>query len=557
MLKKILYLPWLVWAFYRLITWKLSVNKQLDVGNNHGRVSHPKFMSAAQAATLIDPGSVLIVATLGGTGWATAMFQAIAKRFRETDFSGGLTVLAIGGQGGRGMIPWSIDELSRFPGLVKRFFSGHLETFRHTLKAAARGEIEVQCIPQGAFSRLIGMLAEGKKFFRTAAGIGTFADPRCGIGTCVANATKQWVEVTGHNKLRYTCPDPNVAIICATAVDKHGNVYVHNNALLGEMRSAVLATKRNGGKVIVQCGRIIEYCPDKIYIKAELVDAVVVRPEAPQVICFTMNRPFRALTVGSRYSVDLALAIVGLINRVAGVTPKRGPQDDCLARAAAWLISRVVKAGSNGNIGVGMPEVVAAWLARGGVMPGLNMIVESGPRGGVATSGVFFGDMIGPKELVESWVAFKQIEEELDFAVLGALEVDQYGNVNLSRRGEGPEGFVGPGGSTHIMHGAKTIVFVLRACDKKSGKSRFVEQVQEVTFSAEQALKAKKEVYYVTDCGIFQLTAHGLQLTHLMPGFTVEKIQSLVPFKFQVSDNLAEFGHDVATGQGFAPKLAA
>jgi len=95
-------------------------------------------MSAAQAASMIIPGDTVIVSALGATGWATAIFQAIAQRFQKEEEPRNLTVLAPAGQGGRGKVSGSIDDLAMYPGLVSRFFSGHLETFRQAVRPTTK-----------------------------------------------------------------------------------------------------------------------------------------------------------------------------------------------------------------------------------------------------------------------------------------------------------------------------------------------------------------------------------------------------------------------------------
>ena len=548
-------LPWLVWIFLRLMYWILWGSRPRQLERNFGPKDKKKFMSAWQAANLIERGYVVIVAGLGANGWVPAPFKAAAKMFQKFGYPGELTVIAPAGQGGRGLRSGSIDDWAKYPGLLIRLFSGHLETFRHTLCAAAKGRIEVQCIPQGAFCRLIKEMAEGGNSFSTKAGVGTFADPRVGVGTCIANASRQWVEVVG-DSLKYTCPMPNVAIICATAADEFGNVYLDDVTLLGDIFSAIFATKRNGGKVIMQVGKII---PKKSgqYIKADLIDAIVVRPDTPQTLCFTQRRPFKALIQGAQYDVQRALAMIAFLNRLAGLTPKRGPLDLKIARAAALVLTGHIKAGAVGNIGVGLPEQVAAALACGGVMSQLKTMLESGPIGGVAASGALFGTAINPVDLMEACEVFRLIEKDgLDSAVLGALQVGFNGDVNLSRRGPNIEDVVGPGGATHITYGAKVLMFVMRLRERprqgeKLGRLRFVEQLHEVTFSAAEALKAGKKVFYATDCGVFQLTPDGLTLIRRLPDFSIGQIRELLPF-VQVSDKVRVFGQNVVDGEIFS-----
>ena len=534
----------IVFNVARLARWRAASKKPLDIGRNYHPANDDRFMSAARAASLIHSYDVLVLTGLGATGWTPAMMQAIAARHSELL---GLTLIAIAGQGGRDRLDGSGDDLALYPGLLGELITGHAETFRRCLKAAERDKrLKISLIPQGALSRLIQAKAQGMKTFRTKAGIGTFVDPRWGTGTIVANTDKQWVRIVD-GELEYDCPDNNmVVIINATAVDDRGNVYVHECALLGEMKNASLAAKRHGGKVIVQCGSVQEYRPDEIYIPGNMVDAIVVRPETPQTLCYTQRRPNRSLVVGSKADLRRSLAIVKAINRVAGFTPKRSKDDLMLAKAAAVVVADSINGSHNLIVGVGMPEEAAVQLALAGVLQRLRMMVESGPIGGIAASGALFGCMFLPEELVESCEAFARIEsgEGGIVAVLGALEIDFRGNVNLSRKAKGILGTVGPGGSTVIIDGAKTIVFVMHLFNGKS--LRVVENVSEVTFSASQALNDGKEVYYVTDVGVFYLTKDGLELINLMPGVSLKEARAIMPFDFKAQTNVSGLETNIA-----------
>ena len=50
--------------------------------------------------------------------------------------------------------------------------------------------------------------------------------------------------------------------------------------------------------------------------------------------------------------------------------------------------------------------------------------------------------------------------EHLDAAILGILEADSDGNLNVSKRGHGPLNYVGPGGFPDFCAAAETIIFV-------------------------------------------------------------------------------------------------
>jgi propionate CoA-transferase len=102
--------------------------------------------------------------------------------------------------------------------------------------------------------------------------------------------------------------------------------------------------------------------------------------------------------------------------------------------------------GLTGQIGVGLPEEVSRLLYEGGMHEDVTFFTETGVVGGLPTPGIFFGAAINPLEIIPSAQVFHRAYEKLDVTILGLLEADSEGNVNVSNRGEGAINYVGPGG---------------------------------------------------------------------------------------------------------------
>lgn len=154
------------------------------------------------------------------------------------------------------------------------------------------------------------------------------------------------------------------------------------------------------------------------------------------------------------------------------------------------------------------------------------MLNESGVYGGVATPGVFFGAAVAPTEMISSYQTFRRVYSgRLDSVILGALEVDNLGNVNVSKRGEGAINYVGPGGFMDLVENSKLVVFCCNFITKPTqvvvtsegkmalaggkGKPKFVERVNEITFNGQEALKRGAKVFYITHVGAFELRKKG------------------------------------------------
>lgn len=136
-------------------------------------------------------------------------------------------------------------------------------------------------------------------------------------------------------------------------------------------------------------------------------------------------------------------------------------------------------------------------------------------------------------------------------AILGLAEVDKEGNVNVSSFG--PR-ITGPGGFINITQNTKKIIFMgtftngglkEEIKDQKlvilneGNKKKFVNSVEQITFSGKNAIKNHLEVLYVTERAVFKLTEKGLELQEIAPGIDLEKdILSNMEFKPQINPNL-------------------
>ena len=549
-----------------ILRWRLTWNKN-DLEYMPKGIDNPKFMTAMEAVRLIRDGTTTFSCGMAGNARPSVWFWAIERLFRETGHPRGLTHIIVGAQGGRGRIPGTLEELGKYPGLITRLVAGHIETLKTLLKLADQGALELHTLPQGIETLLIEAQGRGRFFIESDTGVGTFLDPRVGNGTgVVPGKGKSMTEVAG-DKLRYSLPKIDVAYFIAPAADREGNIYVKNCALFTESYESAMAARTNNGKVLVSVAEIIDKQPDDIFLPAEMVDAIAVHPYNEQTVAVPQKKFWPMFTEGAKVDPQAAMEDLQFVNRVLGITPVRGKVEDALARLAATTFTRFVKKCCNIIIGVGLPEEAARLIHTGGLFDDVTFMSETGVIGGLPAPGVYFGAGINPREIISSAQVFHLCYEHLDCAILGILGVDSQGNVNVSKRGEGPLNYVGPGGFPDFCAAADTLIFVgswmanakmeirdKRLCILKPGPHKFIKNVGEITMSGEQALKKGKTVLYVTNTGVFRLTPKGMMLIEVMPGVDIEKdIMQACPMQVILpeSGQVPVTPDAIVTGEGF------
>jgi propionate CoA-transferase len=517
----------------KIVRWRLGWNKR-DNNYAKGKPDDPLFMTPVEAVDLISNGHTVAVSGLGGNQHTTPMYWAIHDAYQEKNEPKDLTVICIGGQGGRGKVPGTVDQLG-VKGLCTRFVTGHMETFKNMLHLADQGHVELQCVPQGTLALLCDAQANNEYSVTVPTGLNTVFDPSIGRGTPLAGeAAEQWVERQG-NLLTYTMPRIDVALINAPAADTDGNVYMKNTAMLAESREIAKAARNHKGQVIIVVGKIVEPGYDTPYFTPEEVDAIVYHPKTGQTMAHAHSQFNKSITLDCDVPLEEAIGELRWVNQLLGITPRRSDLDRAMARLGASIFAQENHPGVLVNIGTGLPEEVCREIYEGGLLTDITFFTESGVVGGVPGPGVFFGAAAKPDSMVSSAEIFKRAHRELDVTILGILQVDSDGNVNVSKRGEGNINYVGPGGFIDFSTSAKTVIFVgnWMAHGKMAiengqvkilerGKPKFVESVDEITFSGKQAVEDGRNVFYVTHVGIFRLTGRGLELMMVMPGIDIQ-----------------------------------
>ncbi len=191
--------------------------------------------------------------------------------------------------------------------------------------------------------------------------------------------------------------------------------------------------------------------------------------------------------------------------------------------------------------------MVSRYARKSGMLDMVTLTVESGGIGGFPVSGEAFGAMIGAASVYDMANQFDLYDNGgLDICFMGALEVDQYGNINAHR---GPGAFAGIGGFANITAKTPTVVFCMSfnakglTVSQKSGEitiekegsvPKFVEHVNSISFSSKRAIENGQKVLYVTERCVFRLTPKGLKLIEVYPGIDAKRdILDQLPFEVE------------------------
>lgn len=478
-------------------------------------------LTADEVAAQIESGKTLAVNGFIHSCTADALCAALERRFLKTGEPRDLTLVcasSVGDGAKRGM-----NRLAH-EGLVRRVIAGHWNLMPGLQRMVIEDKAQGYNFPQDVISMLMRDIAAGRPGHITRIGLGTFVDPRLSGGKVNAITTEDMVSVidlNGREYLFYHAFPIDYAFLRGTTADRFGNITMEKEALFCEATAMAQAAHNSGGRVFVQVERLSDKPahPHHVKVASVCVNSVVVED----------TDEHQSQTALCRYNP----AYTGNVeNQSANKTTLPLDERKIIARRAAFEL----KKGAVVNLGIGVPESIAAVANEEGIADTFTLSVEAGPIGGLPAGGLEFGCAANPQAVFEQYTQFDFYQGGgLDIAFLGLAQADRFGNVNVSRFG--PR-IAGCGGFIGITQSAKRVVFCgaflakglkVRCWDgnlhilNEGSLKKFIRDVEQITFCASNAFESGRPVLYITERAVFSLGACGLVLEEVAPGIDIEK----------------------------------
>jgi len=507
-----------------------------------------KVITAEEAAALIKDGVTISSPIIGLAGWPEEIGRAIAKRFEETGHPKELTLVcgsAMGNHKDKG------PHVIGLEGLITRYIGAHTHGSPNIGALIQNNKILAYCFPQGVVVQQLREIAAKRTGMLTKVGLGTFVAPRIEAGkmnelTRSAPDLNEVVTFAGEEYIWYKTYPIHVGLIRGTKADERGNISMEKEGANLEALQVAQAARNCGGIVIAQ----VEYLAKagtlhakSIQVPGVLVDYVVIAKNPQE-----WHMQSEGIYYQPAFSGDVVVPL--------GALPKL-PFDErlfILRRATLELTENSVV-----NLGIGIPDRLATVAAHEGVTDMLTLTTEVGGVGGVPAGWPNFGMTYNAEAFVCHPNMFDWYDGGgIDLAFLGLGEVDKFGNVNVSKFNGRP---IGCGGFINITTASKKVVFCgtfttgglkVTAVDGKvkilqeGNHLKFIDHVEQITFSGKYAAKNKKPILYVTERGVFTLDENGLTLIEIAPGIDLEKdILAHMEFKPRISPDLKSMPEEI------------
>lgn len=206
----------------------------------------------------------------------------------------------------------------------------------------------------------------------------------------------------------------------------------------------------------------------------------------------------------------------------------------------AKRVARELKDGDVVNLGIGLPTLVADYIpsdveiilqSENGFL-GMGSAPEEGQEDSyLVNAGGRYASINPGGAFFDSVTSFAIIRGgHVDATVLGALEVDEEGNIaNWMVPGKMVPGM---GGAMDLVTGAKKVIVAMNHTAK--GEAKILKKCR-LPLTAVNAVDL-----IVTEMGVIEVTPKGLYLKELNPEFTIEDIKAATEADLIIDENLKE-----------------
>ena len=506
-----------------------------------------KVKSAEEAVRLIADNAVIAVNSSSGLCCPDAVLQALGARFDAEKHPKNITSIHPIAAGDMFGSPGT-EHIAK-PGMLAKiiggsYISGPTKADPPKIwQMISANQLAAYNVPSGIVFDMLREGAAKRPGVFTKVGLETFVDPR--LEGCAMNEMARQDPIVrverfeGEEWLFFKSLIPNVSIIRGSVADERGNLnFGQEGAYLGAMEMA-LAARNNGGLVIAQVRRIAKngtIRPHDVHVPGILVDVIVEAPDMLQ----TTATPYDPAISGE------------LIRPLESFTP----QEFSVSKVIARRVAQELRRGWAVNIGFGISANVPRILLEEGCHGAVTWVIEQGAVGGIPLLDFKFGCAANAEAFVASPHQFSYFQSAgFDASLLSFLEVGRDGSVNVSRLSAVPHRTAGAGGFVDITSRARKIVFLGNfnagakmhiekgrlVIDQEGKIAKFVEQVDQVSFSGARAFRQNQDIAYVTERCVIKLVEGRLMLTEIAPGIDVQNdILQRADTEIQVSSDLKE-----------------
>ncbi|MGV6874463.1 CoA-transferase [Pseudochelatococcus sp. B33] len=495
-----------------------------------------KLITVEEVATYVGPGARLAIPGNASILVPDVLLSGVEKRFLEEGRPHGIKAfLPCTSSLGPGT---GLDRLAH-EGLLMEIVAASYPIYQGSpiVDLVKRNVVKAWNVPMGALYALLREIGAGRPGLLTKVGLGTFVDPAEEGGRLNEVTTENFahrIKFNDEDFIFYPSIPLDVTFLKASTADEIGNIaFDREPQTLGSFNLA-LATKASAGKVFVQVDRVVAkgtLDPKLVKIPGALIDGVVLAPSAPQ-------------SAASIYDPTVSGEVRGILPRSFDMP---GPERAILQRAAGclrkgWLI----------NLGVGLGADLPKILHESDRENAVTVTTEHGVFNGLPDQQPSFGAHKNPDAILDATEMFDVYDGGLlDATFLGIAQIDQLGNINVSKFSGR---IMGCGGFIDITHKTKNLHFCglfsahglrERVEDGKliienEGKiKKFVSAVEQVTLNGRQALSRGQSVTVITERVVLKLTGEGWQIVEIAPGVDLERdVFPMMDFRPLVADKL-------------------